>query len=158
MDTIDLIRSIPGYDALTVSIFTPYHGTVLRDVAVRNKWLDPAHITRHTTSSSILTMEQPYLSSEEIDALVAIFPLYAYFPKSEWDRLRRAEQSDTEGMKLREEYQEIYRRDFLGETQDSRKVMLGGSGCRTNEKDSFRISPARLTPVEIDRLVINAAT
>lgn len=158
MDTIDLIRSIPGYDALTVSIFTPYHGTVLRDVAVKNNWLDPAHITRHTTSSSILTMEPPYLSSEEIDGITAVFPLYAYFPKSEWDRLRRAEQSDAEGLKIREEYQEIYRRDFLGETQDSRKVMLGGSGCRTNEKDSFRISPARLTPGEIDRLVINSAT
>jgi anaerobic magnesium-protoporphyrin IX monomethyl ester cyclase len=158
MDTIELIRSIPGYDALTVSIFTPYHGTVLRDVAVKNKWLDPAHITRHTTSASILTMEPPYLSSEEIDELTAVFPLYAYFPKSEWDRLRRAEQSDAEGMKIREEYQKLYRRDFLGETQDSRKVMLGGSGCRTNEKDSFRISPSRLTPGEIDRLVINAAT
>ena len=158
MDTIDLIRSIPGYDALTVSIFTPYHGTVLRDVAVKNNWLDPAHITRHTTSASILTMEPPYLSSDEIDGITAIFPLYAYFPKSEWNRLRRAEQPDAEGMKIREEYQEIYRRDFLGETQDSRKVMLGGSGCRTNEKDSFRISPSRLAPGEIDRLVINAAT
>ncbi len=49
MDTIELIRSISGYDALTVSIFTPYHGTVLRDVAVLNGWLESSLITRHTT-------------------------------------------------------------------------------------------------------------
>ena len=40
MDTVELIRSLVGFDALTVSIFTPYHGTVLRDVAIKNGWLD----------------------------------------------------------------------------------------------------------------------
>ena len=156
MDTIELIRSIPGYDALTVSIFTPYHGTVLRDVAVRNGWLDAARITRHTTSSSILDMPPPYLSSAEIDSLVATFPLYAYFPKSEWDRIRRSETPDAEGMRLRKELQDIYRRNFLGQNQDDEKIMIGATGCRTNEKDAFRISPERLGPGDLERLVIAA--
>jgi len=156
LDTVELIRSIPGYDSLTVSIFTPYHGTVLRDVAVRNGWLDERAITRHTTSSSILDMPKPYLSAPEIDSLVATFPLYTYFPKSEWEKIQRSETPDAEGMEIRKYYQEIYRRNFLGETQDNQKVMLGGTGCRTNEKDAFRISPKRLEAKELERLVISA--
>lgn len=156
MDTVELIRSVPGYDSLTVSIFTPYHGTVLRDVAVRNGWLDGSKITRHTTSSSILEMPEPYLSSAEIDSLVATFPLYTYFPKSDWEQIRRSETADAEGLEIRKHFQDIYRRNFLGETQDDQKVMLGGTGCRTNEKDAFRISPTRLEADELERLVISA--
>lgn len=155
MDTVKLIRSIPGFDALTVSIFTPYHGTILRDVAVQNGWLNSDVITRHTTSSSILRMPKPYLSADEIDGLVATFPLYAYFPKSEWRDLRRAEVEDQEGLAIRKHFQDIYRRDFLGETQDSDKIMVGGTGCRSNDKDAFRVSPTRLTNDEIDRLIIH---
>ncbi len=102
-------------------------------------------------------MPPPYLSSEEIDGLVATFPLYTYFPKTDWDDLRRAEIPDKEGLRIRKKYQELYRKNFFGETQDSEKVMLGGTGCRTNEKDAFRISPTRLTLEEIDRLVIHGA-
>ena len=36
MDSIEFCRTIRGFDTLTVSIFTPYAGTVLRDVAVKN--------------------------------------------------------------------------------------------------------------------------
>ena len=90
MDTVKLIRSIPGFDALTVSIFTPYHGTILRDVAVQNGWLNSDVITRHTTSSSILRMPKPYLSADEIDGLVATF-LCMHIFKIRMEGLRRAE-------------------------------------------------------------------
>lgn len=154
MDTVELVRSVHGYDALTVSIFTPYHGTVLRDVAVKNGWLDPQTITRHTTARSILTMPAPFLSADDIDGLAAVMPLYCYFPKSEWPALRRAEGSDAEGLAIRERYAEIYRKNFFGETQDSRKTFLveGGTGCRTNPKDAFRLSPKRLSADEIAML------
>mgnify|MGYP001162601602 CR=1 FL=1 len=157
MDTVRLIRSIDGYDALTVSIFSPYHGTVLRDVAVANGWLDDREISNHTTASSILTMPRPYLNSDEIDGLVATFPLYCYFPEDEWDRIRLAETPDDVGLRVREEYSKIYRESFLGETQDSQKVIsvVGAAGCRTNPKDAFRISPRRLDEREVDALTIN---
>jgi len=103
-----------------------------------------------------LDMPKPYLSSPEIDSLVATFPLYAYFPKSEWEKIQRSETPDAEGLEIRQYYQEIYRRNFLGETQDDQKVMLGGTGCRTNEKDAFRISPKRFEAEELERLVISA--
>ena len=154
MDTVEMVRSVKGYDALTVSTFTPYHGTVLRDVAVKNGWLDPRTITRHTTSRSLLEMPQPYLSAVEIEGLVSVLPLYCHFPKTNWDDIRRAETADEEGLRIRERYSDLYRKEFLGETQDSEKDFFpeGGTGCKSNPKDAFRFSPKRLTNEEISIL------
>jgi radical SAM superfamily enzyme YgiQ (UPF0313 family) len=140
MDTVDLVRKLHGYDSLTFSIFTPYHGTELREVAVNNKWLDASTITKHTTSSSLLNMPAPYLSSEGIDNLIAVLPLYCYFPESYWKDIRRAETPDEEGMQIREKLQKVYRTDFLGEKQNSQKAMAGSTGCKTNPKDAIYIS------------------
>jgi len=149
MDTVEFVRSIGGYDALTVSIFTPYHGTVLRDVAVKNGWLDGSTITQHTTSSSLLQMPSPYLSSKDIDGLVRVLPLYCYFPKTEWKKLREAEEFTEKGNAIFEEYAEVYRRNFLQEDQDKPKVWLDHTtGCKSNPKDRFLVSPSRM-PEEI---------
>ena len=102
METVELVKQIKGYDTITVSIFTPYRGTVLQKVAVKNGWLDKDHITIHTTSSSVLKMPKPYLSSKDIDGLMKTIPLYVYFPKSEWKNIRKAEESDDEGLSLQE--------------------------------------------------------
>jgi anaerobic magnesium-protoporphyrin IX monomethyl ester cyclase len=157
MDTVDLVRSFTGYDTLTVSIFTPYHGTHLRAAAVRNGWLDPSTITKHTTSSSLLAMPPPYLSSDDIDGLVRVLPFYCYFPKSEWNTIRRAETLDEEGKRVLKHYQEIYRRNFLRESQEAAKTFIeGGTGCRSNPKDSFFFSPNRLSENEIRMLSAHA--
>lgn len=153
MDTVELVRSISGYDTLTVSIFTPYHGTSLRAVAVRNGWLDDSTITRHTTSRSLLDMPPPYVSADDLDGLAATLPLYCYFPKKEWKNIRRAEIPDEEGKNLLAHYQEVYRENFLREDQFEDKILVGGTGCRTNPKDSFRISPDRLVEAELKNLV-----
>jgi len=155
MDTVEFVRSISGYDTLTVSIFTPYHGTELHRIAVKNGWLDKDSLTVHTTSSSMLRMPPPYLSSEDIDGLVRVLPLYCYFPKSEWDALRRAETDDEEGNRILAHYSDLYKTHFLKETQEDQKDFLveGGTGCRSNPKDSFR-SPVRLTPSEIEALTL----
>jgi len=141
-DTINFTRTIRGYDSVTVSIFTPYHGTVLRDVAVKNGWLDSGYITKHTTSSSALTMPKPLLSSNDIDSLMRVIPLYIYFPKSEWGKLKRAEKDDQKGNEILEYYSEIYKRDFLKEDHFTEKsfVVDGATGCKSNPKDSFRFN------------------
>ena len=154
MDSIELVRSIEGYDSVTVSIFTPYHGTELRAVAVQNDWLDSKIITKHTTSRSLLDMPTPYVSADDIDGIAAVAPLYCYFDKSVWGQLRRAEVDDEEGLAIRKRYQDNYAEDFLGEDQNAEKVLVGGTGCRSNPKDSFRISPSRLTDMQLDSLVI----
>jgi anaerobic magnesium-protoporphyrin IX monomethyl ester cyclase len=156
MDTVKLIRSIHGFDALTVSTFTPYHGTVLREVAIKNGWLEPSIIPKHTTSRSVLNMPPPYLNADEIEGLMKTVPLYCYFPETEWENLRRAEINDEEGIKIYDHYADDYKKNFLGETQDSDKVMIveGATGCKTNPKDAFRISPKRLTDEEVSMLMM----
>lgn len=154
MDTVELVRSIEGYDTLTISIFTPYHGTVLREVAVKNNWLDSSSITKHTTARSMLTMPAPYISADEIDGLMRIIPLYCYFPKTEWKNILRAEVNDGEGNRVFEYYAAIYKENFLKQTQDEKKnlVVDGPGGCRTNPKDSFTVAPSRLSKEEIKML------
>ena len=63
---------------------------------------------------------------------------------------------DPEGLKIREEYAKVYRENFLGDTQDAKKnlVVEGAGGCRTNPKDSFRVSPKRLNDEQIKALTV----
>ena len=154
MDTVELVRSINGFDTLTVSMFTPYHGTVLRGVAVKNGWLEEKAITKHTTSQSMLDMPKPYVSKEDLDGLMRVIPLYCYFPKSEWEAIRRVERDGEEGKQILNRYAAIYKEKFLKQAQDEAKecIVEGQGGCRTNPKDAFRMSPARLTTEEIEML------
>ena len=128
METVNLVKNINGDDALTVSIFTPYRGTDLRAIALKNGWLDPDHITVHTTSSSVLKMPPPYLTSEEIDGLIRVVPLYVYFPYEYWDEIRLAEKQNDEGNKVFEKYSKIYKENFLRETQDDKKIFINHKG------------------------------
>lgn len=162
MDTVRFVRTLRGYDTLTVSIFTPYHGTVLREVAVKNGWLEADYVTRHTTSSSALQMPRPpYLSSKEIDGLMRVVPLLCYFPQGEWGALHRAEIDDEEGNRILEQYSAIYKRNFLKESQDDEKSFLveGGTGCSSNPKDAARLfydTPNRMSADELAMLTCSA--
>lgn len=158
MDTVELVRAIKGYDAITASIFTPYHGTTLRSVATMNGWLDPMSICDKGHSTSQLNMPQPMVNKEEIDGLVAVIPLYCYFPKTEWDDIRRAETPDETGLKIRKHLADRYQTEFFGETQDHKKELIveGGTGCRSNPRDSFRVTPKRLSDGDIERLVVSS--
>ena len=122
METVELVKRIKGYDTITVSIFTPYRGTVLQKIAVKNGWLDQDHITIHTTSSSVLKMPKPYLSTKDIDGLMKTLPLYIYFPKSEWENIKKAEENNDESIKLYNYYSKIYKDNFLKTEQQSEKI------------------------------------
>jgi anaerobic magnesium-protoporphyrin IX monomethyl ester cyclase len=114
-ETIEFNRQLRGYDTLTVSIFTPYHGTELRDVAVSKGYLQKDSLTTHTTSSSLLKM--PTMSASEIDALARTFTLYVELPKSLWKYVRIAENDDAEGQRMFGVLSEMYSQ-FLGADQD----------------------------------------
>ena len=150
MDTVELTRSISGFDALTVSVFTPYHGTRLRDVAVRNQWLDSSVITKHTTSRSLLNMPAPYLNAEQINGLMYTIPFYCYFDKGLWPEIEKAEAGDEAKL---EHFRERYNQEFLGTSQDKDDFIVnGGTGCRSNPKDQFVLSRNRLSQDEVELL------
>jgi len=155
METVELVRKIKGYDTLTVSIFTPYNGTSLRKVAVKNAWLSDDAITVHTTSSSILKMPKPYLSKDEIDGLMRVVPLYVYFSKDEWGELRKAEKFDSDGEKSFKHYSRIYKEMFMKNSQDDEKEFtFSSSGCKSNMKDEYKFTAIKLTEDEIALLTV----
>jgi radical SAM superfamily enzyme YgiQ (UPF0313 family) len=114
-DTIEFNRQLSGYDALTVSIFTPYHGTALRDEAVRKGYLDPETLTTHTTASSLLSM--PQLSSKQIDGLMRTFAMYVKFPKKWWHYIEEAEEFSTKGNEMFDKLSNIYHALYLSTDQ-----------------------------------------
>jgi radical SAM superfamily enzyme YgiQ (UPF0313 family) len=117
-ETIEFNRQLRGFDTLTVSIFTPYHGTLLRDLAVAKGYLAEETLTTHTTSSSLLNM--PTLSSQEIDGLARTFTLYVELPKSMWPEIEVAERFDEEGERAFAILSELYLQ-HLGENQGARR-------------------------------------
>ena len=117
-DSINLIKQIKGYDSLSVTVFVPYNGTVLRDVCVNEGLISKDLIIRDMLHTS-LNMSQ--LSSDEINALARTFPLYVHFDESEWSNIKKAEDTSPEGIAIFNEYAEIYRRDNFELNQDDKK-------------------------------------
>ncbi|MFA5238575.1 MAG: radical SAM protein [Phycisphaerae bacterium] len=113
-DTIRFAKQIKGFDAITVSIFTPYRGTILRQQAIDNGWLDPDILTVHTTASSMLNM--PNFTSEQIDGLMRTFVLYVEFDESVWPELEKAEKFEPGGDDILSKYSKIYQERMWKET------------------------------------------
>ena len=135
-ETIELNRQLRGYDSLSQAIFTPYHGTKLRELAVEKGYLDKDSISTHTTASSMLDM--PEISSPELDGLIRTFNLYVRFPKEEWPKIRLAEADTPEGNKLFEEYQEIFNARYLQGTQKTPEDW--------EDTDRYAVSPQEEKP------------
>lgn len=110
-ETIEFNRQLSGYDAMTVNIFVPYHGSQLREEAIQKGYLDPEASTVHTTSSSILRM--PQISVQELDGLVRTFMMYVRFPKKWWPHIEKAEKLTLEGNLIFSKLGKIYSDLFL---------------------------------------------
>ncbi len=125
-ETVEFIREIDSWDALSVNTFVPYHGTVLRKDAIKEGWLDPEKQTTSVIAESILEMPKPYLDSKEILGLVKTLPLYARFPKKRFSEVRKAEKErDPDGpifSKLKEEWYEL----TYGKNEEDRNLTYQG--------------------------------
>ena len=105
-ETIELIRQIQGYDGIGVSIFIPYHGTKLREHAIKNGWLDKDWISGagYLLGGSALKMPKPYLQKDEIWELSEKFKYYCYFDKKYWKQIDNSENLDW--------FEDIYNKEF----------------------------------------------
>ncbi len=112
-DTIRLVREIKGYDSITVSIYTPYRGTVLREMAIQEGFLDPGALTVHTTASSMLNM--PHFTSKQIDGLMTTFPLYVEFDEYIWPEIEQVEHFKPGSDQILVKLTEMYRKKRWGE-------------------------------------------
>ena len=68
----------------------------------------------------------PSISKEELKGLHRTFPLYVRFPKSEWDRIKRAEKFDAEGDAIFEEYGKTYREKYFHSATLESPLVAGG--------------------------------
>ncbi|MGB0681411.1 MAG: B12-binding domain-containing radical SAM protein [Magnetovibrionaceae bacterium] len=111
-DTIKLNRSLPDdIDASGAFIFTPFHGTPLRERAVAAGYVDPDTIcSLNVTKGSILDM--PQFPVEDIQGLTRVFSFYVKMPESEWPFIREAEQMNEAGEKRFGELREVFNRDY----------------------------------------------
>lgn len=111
-DTINLNREVAGwFDSVGCFIFSPYHGTMLRSLAIEKKYIKPDTLAdANTLGSSILKM--PLLPNEMLTGLQRTFSMYVRFPKSRWDEIRIAEQFTDEGNKMFARLSEEFRETF----------------------------------------------
>lgn len=140
-DTIEVIRKVPNYDALTVNIFVPYRGTELRELVIQKGWLDKSIFPNGMSGSSLLHMPSPYLQKDEINGLFRTFSFYTYFGKERWDEIKKAEANSEEGNKIFNKIgKEYYQKKFGNEETTfyySEKYNNRGAGCRASENSSI---------------------
>tara|TARA_B110000211_G_scaffold229929_1_gene288553 strand:- start:11692 stop:13275 length:1584 start_codon:yes stop_codon:yes gene_type:complete len=117
-DTINFVRKLPdSIDATGAFIFAPYHGTPLRDLAIRKGYIKDEEIcSLSNTSESMLRM--PTITKNEIQGLAKTFSLYTKFPKERWPEIKIAESDDVEGKKMMDklgkEFDSTYRQFAAG--------------------------------------------
>lgn len=108
-DTINLNRRINVY-AHNGYYFTPYHGTPLREVCIKQGYISSDAQTINITRDTILNM--PQFPPDKIKGLVRTFTLYVKFPEDRYDEIRLAEEFSEEGnaifKKLQQEFWQKY--------------------------------------------------
>jgi len=126
-DTVNFTRKLPkSMEATGAFIFAPYHGTPLRELAIKKGYIKEDDIvTLGITGGDKSMLNMPHLSSEEIGGLAKTFSYYTKFPTERWDEIKIAEKFSPEGEKMHEklgkEFDQNYR--FLKQKDSIDAVM-----------------------------------
>ena len=112
-DTIKFMRKLPkNIDATGAFIWAPYHGTPLRDLAIRKGYIKK-DVIASISNTAFSMLDMPTISKEEISGLARTFSYYVKFPESRWNDIKVAEQSNPKGnamhTKLGKEFDQKYR-------------------------------------------------
>jgi radical SAM superfamily enzyme YgiQ (UPF0313 family) len=112
-ESIAFNRKVAPYiDSTSAFIFAPYHGTPLRDKAIKEGYItDDVIVNVGTTTGSILKM--PNLTNEKLRGLQRTFPLYVKLPKKNYADIRRCETFDDEANAIFNNLLKIYQERFL---------------------------------------------
>ena len=108
-DSIELARKLKCND-MNAFTFTPYHGTSLRGLCEKKKYLNKDTLGHIYVSDSLLNM--PSISKEEIRGLMKTFVLYARLPKSYWKEIKIAELETEKGINKYNELMVLYKNDY----------------------------------------------
>ena len=113
-DTIRFNRELPKeIESSGAFIFAPYHGTPLRDLAIRRGYLNPETIVSlNDLDASILNM--PGLPRQETVGLARTFSFYVKMPESMFSEIQVAERQDEMGDKAYRALQERFYQEYFG--------------------------------------------
>ena len=125
-DTIELAKKVKTFDSLAVNIFAPYRGTVLRQNAIDEGWLDPTLQATSFIEKSILRMPEPYLQPDEMLGLQRVFPLYVTMEESLYLDIKRAEIFDEKGNEIFDKLSEKYYINKYGTSEAERMLTYAG--------------------------------
>lgn len=105
--TVDLVRKIGGYDGLSISVFIPYRGTELRDVAVSKGYVSEDWLSNEglQTGDFILQMPEEYLQKSDLDHIIPRLKYYCFFNKEYWSDIDKSEDLSY--------YEKLYNRYFF---------------------------------------------
>lgn len=104
-DTINFNRQLSP-KTINCYMFTPYRGTYLRNYCVEKGYLAKDASTMQLLDGADYKYDT--ISKEELYGLQRTFSLYARFPESEFDLIRRAEKFDEEGDMAFQKMSELY--------------------------------------------------
>lgn len=110
-ETVELNRRFPRVDGVMCSLYNPYHGTRLREIALEKGYIDRDTLAGDYRKETVMRME--HLTEAELLGLQRTFPLYVKFPRERWPEIRRAEAFTPEGDRVWEELSAEYRDRFM---------------------------------------------
>ena len=108
-DSIELARQLKC-DDMNAFTFTPYHGTSLRGLCEKKKYLNKEALAHIYVKDSLLSM--PSISKEEIKGLMKTFVLYARLPRSYWKEIKLAEAETDEGNQKYFELMNLFQKEY----------------------------------------------
>jgi anaerobic magnesium-protoporphyrin IX monomethyl ester cyclase len=142
LETAALVHDSLGYDGLTISSFQPYYGTPLRELALKHGFLSPDYINGGSLVGYLdhrpVIMPAPYLQPKDVELLCKTFSLYAFFDKSRWPEINKAETDNVLYKKLMSEYHSI----FYGDSQQGGKDKIGNYCAKHDASATYEFSEA----------------
>ena len=129
LDTVELSRKLPKeIDASGAFVWAPYHGSALRDLAVKKGYLDDDTIVEHAiTGDSYLDM--PSISKAEIGGLASTFSFYVKFPRERFPEIKLAERQDDAGKRIHAQLSQEFDSKYSGTldpTKTSSEIIMQG--------------------------------
>ena len=135
--TAKLVKNIGGNDSLSVSIFIPYRGTKLRDLAVAKGYIDDKWTpTVGLNEESPLNMPKPYLQKDEIQHLLYKLKYYTFFDEQYWPEIDKLGLHQLDG--LEKIWQEYYPKLAIGGLSHIENKLKNKWACSAPEHMDIR--------------------
>lgn len=115
-DSIGVLRNVKP-DGVSTHIYSPYHGSEMRDVCIKNGMISDDLIAEDFFQGDYC-LKNPTISRKEILGLFRTIPLYMEMDKKDYPRIQAAENFDQEGdaifFELKKEFHRIKGWDCKG--------------------------------------------